>query len=78
MVVVLCDMVSSRSSPINITTLRPTVLAIFMEAVVYNEKQERVTMTKEDEGSPRLAAPQKILDAGAMHRSTQSAILTGE
>jgi hypothetical protein len=27
---------------------------------------------------PRLAAPQKILDAGAMHRSTQSAILTGE
>src|ERR1700730_16935191 len=23
---------------------------------------------------PRLAAPQKILDAGAMHRSTQSAI----
>ena len=48
MVVVLCDMVSSRSSPINITTLRPTVLAIFMEAVVYNEKQEPVTMTKED------------------------------
>jgi hypothetical protein len=28
--------------------------------------------------NPRLAAPQKILDAGAMHRSTQSAILTGE
>jgi hypothetical protein len=28
--------------------------------------------------SPRLAAPQKILDAGAMHRSTKSAILTGE
>jgi hypothetical protein len=27
---------------------------------------------------PRLAAPQEILDAGAMHRSTQSAILTGE
>jgi D-psicose/D-tagatose/L-ribulose 3-epimerase len=26
----------------------------------------------------RLAAPQKILDAGAMHRSTKSAILTGE
>jgi propanol-preferring alcohol dehydrogenase len=24
------------------------------------------------------AAPQKILDAGAMHRSTKSAILTGE
>jgi putative ABC transport system substrate-binding protein len=28
--------------------------------------------------NPRLAAPQKILDAGAMHRSTKSAILTGE
>jgi hypothetical protein len=27
---------------------------------------------------PRRAAPQKILDAGAMHRSTKSAILTGE
>jgi uncharacterized protein (TIGR02246 family) len=53
MVVVLCDMVSSRSSPINITTLRPTVLAIFMEAVVYNEKQEPVTMTKEDEDAIR-------------------------
>ena len=26
----------------------------------------------------RIAPPQKILDAGAMHRSTKSAILTGE
>src|SRR3984893_11318898 len=34
--------------------------------------------TIEARATPRLAAPQKILDAGAMHRSTQSAILTGE
>ena len=33
--------------------------------------------SKYDPG-PRRAAPQKILDAGAMHRSTKSAILTGE
>ena len=30
------------------------------------------------DGCPRLAAPQKILDAGSMHRSTKSTILTGE
>src|SRR6202048_837266 len=32
----------------------------------------------EEARAPRLAAPQKILDAGAMHRLTKSAILTGE
>ena len=40
-----------------------------------DEALEQQTATAEP---PRLAAPQKILDAGAMHRSTQSAILTGE
>ena len=41
-------------------------------SILWDEYVERNPATR------WLAAPQKILDAGAMHRSTKSAILTGE